>query len=336
MSVDQQKRKASRGARGPDARFQHSLQRATEAFAHVELPIPRDRLLHLGVGSTLIFLALAATLAHAVARPAGPPALRTLAWIPVAYAVPAACTAFVLALRRRPGRWAYRIHGIAMAAGVVIGGIGALLHAAAAGRQDLGLPALFGSPTVAPLTFAGVAAVGWIAAWSDEALGVGRAPEVVARGTAPAVPGRRALLLVTLLGFLALAIIGAVDHAPEGMNWTEAIALILAMWAAGAVLATLLGVGKAVWKLTYVGAMMGNVMVGFLGLALHLSANMSGPPETLLQRMVLQAPLAAPLLHGLLGMLGMLSVAEPAIAHQDLEEVWPPRRRRPGNGGGAK
>jgi len=265
-----------------------------------------------------------------------PTSLRTLAWIPVAYAVPAACTAFVLALRRTPGRWAYRIHGIAMAAGVAIGGIGALLHAAAAGRQDLGLPALFGSPTVAPLTFAGVAAVGWIAAWSDEALGVGRAPEVVARGTAPAVPGRRALLLVTLLGFLALAIIGAVDHAPEGMKWTEAIALILALWAAGAVLATMLGVGKAVWKLTYVGAMMGNVMVGFLGLALHLSANMVGPPEALLQRMVLQAPLAAPLLHGLLGMLGMLSVAEPAIAHQDLEEVWPPRRRRQGNGGGAK
>jgi hypothetical protein len=328
MTVEYQRDQDQQKSTRSDAGFQHSLQRATEAFAHVELPIPRDRLLHLGVGSTLIFLALAATLAHAVARPAGPPALRTLAWVPVSYSLPAACTAFVLALRRRPGRWAYRIHGAAMALGVAIGGVGALVHAAASGRQDLGLTALFGSPTMAPLTFAGVAAVGWIAAWSDEALGVGRAPQVVARGVAPAVPGRRALLLITLLGFLSIAVIGGVDHAAEGVRWTEAIALILAAWAAGGVLATLLGVGKAIWKLNYVGAMMGNVLVGFLGLALHLSANMEGPPEALLQRMVLQAPLAAPLLHGLLGMLGMLAVAEPAVGAEDLEDAWPPRRRR--------
>jgi hypothetical protein len=270
-----------------------------------------------------------------VARPGGPPALRTLAWVPVAYAVPAACTAFVLALRRRPGHWAYRIHGIAMAVGCAVGGVGALLHAAAAGREGMGLAALFGSPTMAPLTFAGVAGVGWIASWSDEALGVGRAPEVVARGVAPAVPGRRALLLITLLGFLALALVGLVDHVAEGLSWTEAIALIAALWAGGAILTTVFGVGRAFWKLNYVGAMLTNVVVGFLGLALHLSANMVGAPEELLQRMVLQAPLAAPLLHGLLGMLGLLSVAEPTVDLVAREQMWPPRRRvvrNPGQG----
>lgn len=306
------------------------MQRATAALAHVELPIPRDRLLHLGVGSTLLFLALAATMAHAVARPGGPPALRTLAWMPLAYSIPAACAAFVLALRRNPGPWAYRFHGLAMALGVGTGGIGALAHAAAAGRDGLGLASLFGSASLAPLIFAAVAAVGWITAWSDEALGVGRAPEAVVRGVAPAVPGRRALLLMTALGFAAVAVVGGVDHLSGGWARGEWVALLSAVWSSGVVVAITMGMGGEKWQLTYVGTMLLDVVVGFLGLALHLSANMEGPPEALLARMLLHAPLAAPLLFGLLGLLGLLAVAEPAADPDKLEAAWPPRRRRGG------
>jgi len=55
---------------------------------------------------------------------------------------------------------------------------------------------------------------------------------------------------------------------------------------------------------------------------------MAGPPEELIGRMVRQAPLMAPLLFGLLGMLGLLAVAEPAVDPVALEEAWPPRRKR--------
>ncbi len=297
-------------------------------FAHVELPIPRDRLLHLGVGASLLLLGLSATLAHAVARPEGPPALRTLAWLPIGYGVVAASTAFLLALQRSPGRWAYRVHGAAMIAGWAVGLTGALVHASASGRQGEGLATLFGSVSLAPLALVAVAMIGWIAAWSDEALGVGRAPEAVVRGVAPAVPGRRALLLVALAGFVALSITVSVDHSSGGWSWTEALPAVAAIWSAVVVAVMLPGRGSERGKLVYVGTMLSNVLVGFAGLALHLSANMNGPPDELIERMILHAPLMAPLLFGLLGILGLLAVAEPAVDFEALEAAWPPRRRR--------
>jgi len=331
MSPDRRKKsrpRAKRNEPGNGTAGKHSASPRGSAFAHVELPIPRDRLLHLGVGCTVLFLGLSATLAHSVSGPGGPPALRALAWLPLAYGVVAASAAFFLALRRRPGRWAYRLHGTAMVVGWVVGLIGALLHASASGRDELGTAALFGSVSLAPLTFVAVAVVGWIAAWSDEALGVGRVPEAVARGVAPAVPGRRALLLVTAAGFASLATTSAVDHAVEGLRWTEAAALVGAGGAVVVVIAMLRGRGSERLKPAYVAVMLANALVGFAGLALHLSANMDGPPEELLQRMVLHAPLMAPLLFGLLGLLGLLAVAEPAVDLEALEDVWPPRRRR--------
>ena len=308
-----------------------SVSKVGSPFAHVELPIPRDRLLHLGVGCTLLFLALSATLSHAVAGAGEPAAARSLAWLPLGYGIIAASSSFVLALRRRPSRWAYRGHGVAMAAGWVIGLAGALVHAAAAGRAGLTLSALFGSVSLAPLAFVGVAVVGWITAWSDEALGVGRVPHAVATGVAPAVPGRRALLLVTAAGFAALVVTTVVDHGGGVRSWTEAIAALAAITAFVAVVVMLPGRGSERLKIAYVGVMLSTVLVGFAGLALHLSANMSGPPQELIGRMVLQAPLMAPLLFGLLGMLGLLAVAEPAVDLDALEAAWPPvaRYRRP-------
>jgi hypothetical protein len=297
------------------------------AFAHVELPIPRDRLLHLGVACTLLFFGLAATLSHAVSRPGGPPALRTLAWVPLAYSVVAALSSFVLALRRRPGRWAYRLHATAMAAGWMVGLAGALVHAAAVGRAGRGVAALFGSASLAPLAFLAVAMVGWIAAWSDETLGVGRVPDAIARGVAPAVPGRRALLLVTAAGFTALLVTTSVEHAAQGWRLAEMIGPTAALVSLAIVLTMLPGRGSERRKTAYVGIMLVDVLAGFAGLALHLSSNMQGAPEELIARMVLHAPLMAPLLFGLLGLLGLLAVAEPAVDPIALEALWPPRRR---------
>jgi hypothetical protein len=298
------------------------------AFAHVELPIPRDRLLHLGVGATLLFFGFAAIVSHAVGGSSPPPVLRTLAWLPLAYGVVAATTSFVLALRRRPGRWAYRLHAAAMATGWAVGLAGALVHAAAAGRVGDGVATLFGSATLAPLAFVAAAMAGWIAAWSDETLGVGRVPEAIARGVAPAVPGRRALLLLTVAGFSALLVTAVVDHGANGWTGPEAVPVVAAGLSVAVVLAMLPGRGGERIKLVYVATMLADVLVGFTGLALHLSANMDGPPEELIRRMVLHAPLMAPLLFGLLGMLGLLAVAEPAVDPVALEAAWPPRRRR--------
>jgi hypothetical protein len=298
------------------------------AFAHVELPIPRDRLLHLAVGSTLLFFGLNATFSYAVSGAAAPPGVRTLAWLPLAYSVAAACSSFLLALHRCPTRWAYRIHAVAMASGWGVGLAGALVHAGASGRGGRDVAALFGSTTLAPLAFVAVATVGWIAAWSDETLGVGRVPDAIARGVAPAVPGRRALLLLTAAGFGALVLTTIVDHGADGWHGTEAIAVAAAALSLTVVIAMLPGRGGERIKLVYVAVMLGDVLVGFSGLALHLSSNMEGPPEALMGRMMLQAPPMAPLLFGLLGMLGLLAVAEPAVDPIALEAAWPPRRRR--------
>jgi hypothetical protein len=240
----------------------------------------------------------------------------------------AATSSFVLALRRRPGRWAYRLHAAAMVAGWGVGLSGALMHAAAIGRAGQGIAALFGAASLAPLAFVAVAMVGWIAAWSDEALGVGRAPDAIARGIAPAGPGRRALLLVTAAGFAALAVTALVEHAAGGWTGPETIAVVAALCGLAVVLVMLPGRGGERVKLIYVSVMLIDVVVGFGGLALHLSANMEGPPQELIARMVLHAPLMAPLLFGLLGLLGLLAVAEPAVDPVALEAVWPPRRRR--------
>ncbi len=274
----------------------------------------------------MLFLGLSATLSHAVAG--GAVSLRATAWVPLAYGVAAALTSFVLALRRHPSRWAYRVHAVAMAAGWGVGLAGALLHAAATGRQGGEAAALFGHATMAPLSFVAATAVGWIAAWSDETLGVGRVPDAIALGKAPPVPGRRALLLVTAGGFAALLGATVIDHGATGWRWTQLVPVFAAALSLVAVLWMLPGRGSDRLKLAYVAIMLADVVVGFAGLALHLSANMAGPPDELIGRMVLQAPLMAPLLFGLLGMLGLLAVAEPAVDPVALEAAWPPRRRR--------
>jgi len=240
----------------------------------------------------------------------------------------AASSSFVLALRRKPGRWAYRVHATLMVCGWGVGLVGALLHAAAVGRAGDGIAALFGSATLAPLAFVAAAMVGWIAAWSDETLGVGRVPDAIARGVAPAVPGRRALLLVTCAGFVALLVTALVDHGGNGWVGTEAVPVVAAAISLVVVLAMLPGRGDQRLMVAYVAVLLADVLVGFAGLALHLSVNMAGPPAELISRMVLQAPLMAPLLFGLLGLLGLLAVAEPAVDPAILEAAWPPRRRR--------
>ncbi len=326
---DGERRRRATGADPEDATAgKLSVSKVGSPFAHVELPIPRDRLLHLGVGCTLLFFGFTATLSHAVVAAGDSPALGPLALLPLGYSIVAASSSFVLALRRRPSRWAYRAHGVAMAAGWIMGLVGALIHAASAGRDGLPLSTLFGSVALAPLAFVAVAVVGWIAAWSDEALGVGRVPDAVAMGLAPAVPGRRALLLVTAAAFAVLALTSAVDHRAGAWGWTEAIAMVAAVAGLGVVVVMLPGRGSERIKIAYVGVMLGTMLVGFAGLALHLSANMGGPPQQLIGRMVLQAPLMAPLLFGLLGMLGLLAVAEPAVDPDALEAAWPPRRPR--------
>lgn len=230
------------------------------------------------MGCTLLFFGFTATLSHAVAAPGDSPALGTLALLPLGYSIVAASSSFVLALRQRPSRWAYRAHGVAMAAGWIIGLVGALIHAASAGRDGLPLSTLFGSVALAPLTF--------------------------------------------------VAVTSAIDHRAGAWSWTEAIAMVAAVAGLSVVVVMLPGRGSERIKIAYVGVMLSTMLVGFAGLALHLSANMGGPPPQLIGRMVLQAPLMAPLLFGLLGMLGLLAVAEPAVDRDTLEAAWPPRRPR--------
>ncbi len=287
-------------------------------LARVRLPIEKNRLLLLLVGVNFLFTGFDVALAHAVND--FHPAYEV---IPLVFAPLAAASSFVAAVRARPGRLAGLAHVALMLLGVGVGVLGTAFHAEQA-LNPLGrltwIWLTFASPILAPLAFAGISLVG-LYAIVREVEGQPGLLEVPGLGTfrAPISRERHFLWLVGL-GFGASALTSIIDHGQYGYSLYKLIPIAYGLFATSVVLT--LAVRRS-WskgdEVTYVWTMLAAFVVGAAGFAFHLSGDLAETGKISLERILVFAPVLAPLLFCDLGMLGLIVVAR--------EAVEPPRDR---------
>lgn len=277
-------------------------------LAKLKLPMEKNRLLLMLVGVNFLFTGLDVVLAHMVNdfRP-------VYEWIPVIYAPLGAATSFLLALKSKPGKVLSLTHIFIMILGVIVGILGTAFHANEA-LNPLGqltwIWLTFASPIMAPLAFAGIALVGLYASFEevDGQPGMLKVPGV-GIFKAPISRDRHFLWLVGL-GFAASALTSIIDHGQYGYSVYKLIPIIYGLFATGVVLT--LAVAKE-WtsgdELTYFWTMIAGIVVGLLGFGFHLSGDLGGTGQLSLERILVFAPILAPLLYADLGILGLIVVA---------------------------
>jgi hypothetical protein len=282
-------------------------------LARVKLPIEKHRLLLILVGVNFLFTGLDVALAHAV-NDFHP----TYELIPIFFAPLAAASSFLAAVRPQPGRVVSLAHVTLMLLGVGVGVLGTAFHANEA-LNPLGrltwIWLTFASPILAPLAFAGISLVGLVAA-VREVEGQPGLLEVPGLGTfrAPISRERHFLWLVGL-GFGASALTSIIDHGQYGYDLYKLIPIAYGLFATSVVLT--LAVSRS-WsradEVTYVWTMLASFVVGAMGFAFHLSGDLAETGQLSLERILVFAPVLAPLLFCDLGMLGLIVVARDAPA----------------------
>ncbi len=277
-------------------------------LGRVRLPVAKNRLLLVFVAVNFLFTGIDVALAHAV-NDFHP----TYELIPLLFAPLGAASCLVAAFRERLGRAEAIVHVALMLAGVGVGILGTAFHANEAlnpvGRLTW-IWLTFASPVVAPLSFAGISLVGLYAV-AREAPGEPGVLEVPGLGTfrAPISLDRHFLWLVGL-GFAACALTSIIDHGQYGYTVYKLIPVAFGLFATSVVVT--LAVSRT-WtsgdETTYVWTMLGAMVVGVLGFAFHLSGDLAETGRLSVERILVFAPVLAPMLFCDLGMLGLIVVA---------------------------
>ena len=277
-------------------------------LANVKLPMEKNRFLLLFAGINLIFTGLDVALAHSINS-----FIPAYEWIPVCFAPLGAMTCFVTAFQSKPSKPVALVHILTMCVGVLVGVIGMGFHLtqvlSPTGRLSWAW-VVFGSPILAPLSFAGISLIGLYAA-TIEAEGHPGMLEVPGLGIfkAPISRDRHFMWLVGL-GFGGSAITSMIDHAQYGYTVFKLIPVAYGVFATAVVL--YLSIAR-VWsrgdELTYFWTMIAAVIVGVLGFAFHLSKDLTDTGQISIERILVFAPVFAPLLFSDLGILGLLVVS---------------------------
>jgi hypothetical protein len=276
-------------------------------LARLKLPMGKNRLLLILVGVNFVFTGLDVVLAHAVNN-----FVPSYELIPIIYAPLGALSSFIVALKSKPSKQIVLIHIFLMLLGVVVGVLGTAFHANEA-LNPLGqltwIWITFASPILAPLAFAGISLVGLYGV-IEEVDGQPGLLEVPGLGTfkAPISRDRHFLWLVGL-GFAASAITSIIDHGQYGYTIYKLIPIILGLFSTSVVIT--LAVSKT-WsrgdELIYFWTMIAAIIVGILGFAFHLSGDLSDNGQLSLERILVFAPILAPMLYSDLGVLGLIIV----------------------------
>ena len=277
-------------------------------LANVRLPMEKNRLLLIFVGLNLFVTGIDVALAHSINN-----FIPVYEWIPIYYFPIGAMSCFVIAFQTTPKKIFALIHISLMSIGLMVGFIGTAFHMNAV-LNPLGHLSwawlVFGSPILAPLAFSGISLLGLYAITEE----VKDAPGVLmiqGLGTfhAPISRDKHFLWLVGL-GFGASAITSIIDHAQYGYNPYKLIAIVFGLFATSVVLTIAL---SDKWskkdELVFFWTMIAAIIVGVMGFGFHLSGDLAGTGKISLERMLVFAPILAPLLYGDLGMLGLIVVA---------------------------
>ena len=278
-------------------------------LANVKLPMEKNKLLLIFVGINLFFTGIDVALAHSINS-----FVPVYEWIPIYFFPLGAMSCFIIAFQPSPKKWSALIHILLMVVGIMVGVLGMAFHMNAV-LNPLGhltwAWVVFGSPILAPLAFAGISLLGLygITEEIEDQPGKLRIPGIGIL-QAPISRDKHFLWLVGL-GFGASAVTSIIDHAQYGYNVYKLIAIVFGLFATSVVLTTALS-KKLDRKdqFVYFWTMIAAIVVGVLGFGFHLSSDLAGTGEISIERMLVFAPILAPLLYSDLGMLGLIIVGQ--------------------------
>ena len=292
----------------------------------LRIPVSRDQALLLMLALNELLLGVETYLAHSTSGTIVPKE-----WIPIIFGPVAGILLFLaglLAIKRRS--LAAVIASLIYLFSIVVGLLGMFFHLVRAALplapagQQVSIPLfVWAPPILGPLTFALVGLMGISAVWMEQPADSGIL--TLLGGSRLTLPFSKtsAFFFMVGLGTLATVISSVLDHARTNFEnpW---LWLPTGIGVFGSVVAVVLGsinLPRQSDLLTYVVAMLLLVLVGMLGVILHIQRNLALENTIVIERFLRGAPFLAPMLFSDMGALGLIILLDPREKQADQAET---------------
>lgn len=281
-----------------------------------KLRFSRDQLVLLMVAFNQIFLGIDIFLAHSISGTIVP-----FEWIPIIFGPVAGISLLFIGLVATRRRTSANIAAsVIFLVSIGVGLLGAFFHVRR-GILPTGPPGesvsidllVWAPPVLGPLTFALIGVLGLSAAWHEDPPESGRMSLVGGIHINFPYSKTRAYFFLVGLGTLASLISMIFDHARTGFAnpwlWVSAAAGIF-----GTVVPVALGTleePRRVDLTIYTGTMLMLIVLGLVGMTLHINENLIAEGKIVTERFIRGAPFLAPMLFADMGALGLIALLDP-------------------------
>lgn len=299
----------------------YHLATAFPIIKRIRIPVTRDQAMLLMLALNELLLGVETYLAHSISGTIMPKE-----WIPIIFGPVAGILlvlAGLLAIHKRS--LGAVIASLIYLASIVVGLLGAYFHVLRAIlpfapiSQRVSIPLIiWAPPLLGPLTFALVGLMGISAVWIEDPVDSGSLTFL--RGHKLQLPYAKTngFFLLVAMGTLATVISSVLDHARTnfGNPW---LWLPTGIGVFGTLVAFALGVMNIPRRsdlLTYLAAMVLLILVGMLGVSLHILRNLALDNAIVIERFIRGAPFLAPMLFADMGALGLVILLNPAEKSQ--------------------
>ena len=282
----------------------------------LRIPVTRDQAMLLMLALNEFLLGLETYLAHRISGTILPKE-----WIPIIFGPTAGvllAIAGLIAIRKRG--LAEVLATLVYLASIVVGLLGMFFHLVRAilpyapfGEQASVPLFVWAPPILGPLTFALVGLMGLSAVWMEHPVDSGQLNLLGGRKLYLPYSKTSAFFMMVGLGTLATVISSVLDHARTNFEnpW---LWLPTGIGIFGTVVAVVLGMIPAPRRsdlITYVAAMLLLILVGMLGVVLHILRNLALENAIVVERFLRGAPFLAPMLFSDMGALGLVILLDP-------------------------
>mgnify|MGYP001819352955 FL=1 len=280
------------------------------------IPLTRDQTMLLMAALNEILLGLETYIAHLISGTIVP-----YEWIPILFGPIAGVfllLAGLVAVRNRP--LATIVATSVFLTSILVGLLGAYFHTVRAilpyaqpGSQ-VSVPLLVWAPPIlGPLTFSLVGLLGLSAAWVENPPDSGTLILLGGRKIGLPYSKTRAYFFITGMAALATVISSVLDHARTDFSnpWLWVPTAVGVFATVVAVVLGALGAPTRADLFTYLTAMLLMILVGMVGLGLHISENLTAGGMIVGERFIRGAPFLAPLLFTNIGAIGLIALMDP-------------------------
>ena len=281
-----------------------------------KLPLSRDQLMLLLVAANELFLGFEHYLAHSYSG-----TIVAREWIPIIYAPAAGLLLLLAGLLASRGRAPGAVLGYLTQVGsIAVGLLGAYFHFARAilpggppgSRVTLSL--LVWAPSIpGPLFLSLMGVLGLFAVWRINASNSGAPVQPARQPVRFHHSGARVYLLLVALGILTATVSSVMDHARTHFEnpWLWVPTAVGVFGTVAAVVLAMIERPSRTDLATFVAALLLLLVIGPLGLALHVKANLTSQNAVVIERFLRGAPVFAPMLFSDLAVFGLVALLNP-------------------------